>query len=229
VIWISSHRWAVLGSIVAVVLVAGAYFIGKGSVDTHSSEVADLQGEIRDAQGKLEAEEAELRAAEGDLSSAKGEVSVAEEEVIEAKEDLAAERSFKGEGAEQNAANAEYNTDYPWGAAGEAGDFIFKPTGWEQDGSKWVLTVEAKNISHEPKEPFCGGAESVVLDAGENQYTGEADLGNGAADCGSELQPGTTATYKADFDIPANSVPVVVGIYGEYEQEEEAKLWELPH
>jgi len=227
--WFRSQRWALLIGVVAVVLVAGAFFVGKGSVDTHSSEVADLQSELHGSEQKLESEQEALSSARGDLSAAKGEVSVAQEEVSEVEEELAAERSFKGEGTKQNAAASEYSTDYPWGAAGEAGAFIFKPIGWEQEGSKWVLTVEAKNVSHEPKLPFCGGAESVVLDAGENQYTGESDIGGDSANCGDELQPGATATYKAAFAIPANAVPVVIGIYGEYEQEEEAKLWELPH
>jgi hypothetical protein len=227
--WFRSHRWALLGGVVAVALIAGAYFGGKGSVDTHSSEVSDLQGELNDVQGKLASEEAEVSATKGDLSLAKGEVSAAEEKASEAEEELASERSFKGEGAKQNAAATEYNTDFPWEAAGEVGNFIFKPTGWERDGEKWTLTVEAKNVSHEPLSPFCGGAESVVLDAAENQYTGESDLGAGGADCSGELQPGTTATFKAQFKVPSSAAPVVIAIYGEYEQEEEAKTWELPH
>lgn len=220
--WFGSQRWRLLASVVALALIAAAYFVGKGSVDTHSVEVSDLQAELKSTKGQL-------ASVEGELSVSKGEAEVANEEVAEAEEELAAERSFKGGGEKQNAAAQEYNTDFPWSAAGRAGEFTFKPVGWEQQGEKWILTVEAKNEGHEPKQPFCGGSESVVVDAAENQYSGEAVLEHGSASCGEELQPGLTLTYKAEFKIPSNAVPVAIAIYGEYEQEEEAKTWELPH
>lgn len=207
---------------VAAALVATGYVVGRTSVDTHSGEIADLQSEVK-------AVEAKQGAAEGELEIAETEAETAKAEAAETHEELAAERSFKGKGGTEQVADQEYETDFPWGAAGRAGDFIFKPVGWTQDGEKWLLTVEAKNVSHEPKEPFCGGAESVVIDAGQNQYTGESVLGTGGgADCAGELQPGTTDSYEAEFKIPSHTVPVVVAIYGEYAQEEEAKTWELP-
>lgn len=220
--WFGSQRWRLLAGVVALALIAAAYFVGRAGVDTHSAEVSELQAEVKSTNGQL-------ASVEGELSVSKGEAEVANEEVAEAEEELAAERSFKGRGESQQVVDQEYETDFPWGAAGRAGNFIFKPVSWKQEGSKWTLMVEAKNVSHEPKEPFCGGAESVVIDAGENTYTGDSVLGTNAANCGEELQPGTTATFEATFKLPSNSAPVVVAIYGEYEQEEEAKTWKLPH
>jgi hypothetical protein len=220
--WLRAHRWHLGGGFVAIILIAAAYLVGKGSVDTHSTEIGDLQAELHEAQSEVKAEK-------GQLSLAEGEVSVANERTAEVEGELASERSFKGEGEKQDAAEEEYETDFPWGAAGRAGNYIFKPIAWEQDGEKWLLTVEAKNVSHEPLSPFCGGAESVVIDAGQNNYTGESVLGSGAANCDGELEPGSTATYKAEFKIATNAAPVVIAIYGEYSQEEESKTWELPH
>jgi hypothetical protein len=218
---------AAVGAVVA--LIVAAFFVGKGSVDTHSSEVADLQSELRQSEGKLESEQQAMAQVEGDLSVAKGEVSVAEEEATEAEEELATERSFKGKGAQQSVADGqEFETDFPWEAAGTVGDFTFKPVSWEKDGESWVLSIETKNESHSPTSPFCGGGESVVLDAEGNEYSGQSVLFNGSADCSGELQPGTTETFEAEFKIPSTAVPVAAAIYGEYEQEEEAKLWELP-
>lgn len=220
--WIGTHRFHIAGVALAVVLIGGAYFAGKGSVDTHSAEITDLQGEVRETKGELKSEQ-------GQLSLAEGEVEVAKERTAEVEDELAAERSFKGQGEKQQVAEQEYETDFPWEAAGRVGHFIFKPIGWEQEGESWLLKVEAKNESHEPKQPFCGGGESVVIDAENNNYSGESVLFAGSSDCAGELQPGTTETYEAEFKIPPNAAPVAVAIYGEYEQQEEAKTWELPH
>jgi hypothetical protein len=221
--WLRGHRWHFLAGVLALALIVAAYFVGKGSVDTHTDQLSSLESDLASSEQALEAEEAEVSAEEGEHVQAIEKLEMAEEA-------LAAERGFNDRGGlQKQQVEQEYATDYPWGAAGLAGDFTFKPIGWEQEGESWVLTVEAKNESHGPKEPFCGGAEAVVLDADQNEYTGEAVLGEGSANCGSALQPGTTATYKGEFNMAANAVPVVVGIYGEYEQEDAAKTWELPH
>lgn len=104
-----------------------------------------------------------------------------------------------------------------------------KPTALEQSGEKWILTIEAKNEGSEPEEPFCGSAGGVLIDAEDNIYTGEAVLGGSSDNCGEELQPGLTGTFRSEFKLPADAVPVGVALYGDYEQEEEAKTWELPH
>jgi hypothetical protein len=219
--WFGKHRLHIAGAALALVLIAVAYFVGKGSVDTHSAELSDLQSELRDVGG-------ELRSEQGKLSLAEGEVAVAKEQVAEVEEELAAERSFKGRGEKQQVVEREYETDFPWQAAGRVGHFIFKPVGWEKEGENWLLKVEAKNESHEPKSPFCGGGESVVIDAENNNYSGQSVLFGASSDCSGELQPGTTETFEAEFKIPSNAAPVAVAIYGEFEQEEEAKTWELP-
>jgi hypothetical protein len=225
---LKAHRWAVLTGVVGIALIAGAYFVGAASVDTHSAEIGDLEADATNTKSQLETTEAEVSSVEGDLSVAKGEVSVAEEEASEVREELAAERSFKGNGAKQQVAEREYDTDFPWDAAGSVGHFIFKPVAWEQDGEKWLLKIEAKNESHEPLSPFCGGGEAMIIDAENNNYSGESVLFSGSADCSGELQPGTTQTFEAEFKLPSNAAPVAAAIWGEYELQEEAKTWELP-
>jgi hypothetical protein len=224
-----AHRWAALAGVVGIALIVGAYFVGAGSVDTHSTEVNELEAEAGKTKDQLASVEAELGSVEGDLSVAKGEAEVAREETGEAEEELASERSFKGKGAQQTvAAGQEFETDFPWEAAGTVGHFTFKPVGWERDGESWILRVETKNESHSPTSPFCGGGESVVVDAEGNEYSGDSVLFSGSGDCSGELQPGTTQSFEAEFKIPSTALPVAAAIYGEYEQEEEAKTWELP-
>lgn len=220
-VWLGTHRLHIAGAALAVVLIAVAYFVGKGSVDTHSAELSDLQNELHEVRGELKSEQ-------GQLSLAEGEVAVVKEQAAELEEELAAERSFKGQGEKQQVVEQEYETDFPWQAAGRVGHFIFKPVGWQKEGESWLLEVETKNESREPKSPFCGGGESVVIDAENNNYSGESVLFGGSSDCSGELQPGTTETFEAEFKIPPNAAPVAVAIYGEYEQQEEAKTWELP-
>jgi hypothetical protein len=205
--------------VAAVILIAAALFVGMAAND-ESSKVADLEDQVASVEGELADEERELGYAEEEKDRA-------DEKTEEAESALAAERGFKGGGSKQKA-EAEYETDYPWMAAGEVGYLTMKPVDWQQEGEKWILTVEAKNTGSEPEEPFCGSAGATVIDAEDNNYTGEAVLATGTANCGAALQPGQTATYKGEFAIPANAIPVVIALYGDFELEEEAKQWELP-
>ena len=202
-----------------MVLIVAAFFVGAASND-ESGTVSELEDRVTAVRSDLESEESELERVESEAEDAA-------EHGEELEEQLAAERGFKGTGSKQ-VAEQEYDTDFPWEAAGQVGYLTMKPVGWEQLGEKWILTVEAKNSGHEPKEPFCGDGGAVVIDAEQNNFSGEAVLGGSSANCGSALQPGQTATYESEFTIPSSAVPVVVALYGDWEQEEEAKQWELP-
>jgi hypothetical protein len=217
--FVRTHARFVLGAL-AVFAIIAAFAIGF-FVGDDSAKVSELEDQMASVESELSGEESAVAIAESETEEA-------EEKAKTAERGLAAERGFKGEGSKQ-APEQDYETDYPWEAAGEVGYLLMKPVGWEQQGEKWILTVEAKNVGSEPEEPFCGSAGATVVDADNNNYTGEADLGGGSANCGNALQPGQTLTYKGEFQIPANAVPVVVALYGDYEQEEEAKQWELPH
>lgn len=218
---LSVHRWGLAAGLIAVVLVAAAFFVGM-ALNDESSKVSNLEGQVATVEGKLEQEEQELGYAEEEKERA-------DEKAEDAEEELAAERSFKGSGAQQEP-EGEYETDYPINAAGKVGPFIFKPTDISENGEgKWVLTIEAKNESSSPLEPFCGGGESILLDAEGNEYSGDSLLFKGGANCGDSLQPGLTAKYLSEFHLPPNATPVAAYIYGEYELEEEGKTWELPH
>jgi hypothetical protein len=216
---VRSRPQVVLGlvAVLAVVIAFAAGFV----VADESDKVSELEDQVASTKSELSDEEQELAVAEEEREEVG-------EEAEDAEEELAAERGFKGTGGKQ-VADQEYETDYPWEAAGEVGYLTMKPIAWEEQGEKWILTVEAKNTGSEPEEPFCGSAGATVVDADDNNYSGEAVLGGGSANCGSALQPGQTATYKGEFQIPSNAVPVIVALYGDYEQEEEAKQWELPH
>lgn len=219
--FLATHRNSIIASGVAVVAIVAAFFVGM-VVSDESGKVSDLEDQVASVESELSDEESEVSS----LESARDE---AEEEGEKAEEELAVERGFKGNEPRQEP-EGEYETDYPIGAAGKVGPYIFKPTGIDEEGEgKWVLTIEAKNSGSSPLEPFCGGAESILLDADRNEYSGDSLLFKGGANCSDALQPGLTAKYLAEFHLPPNATPVAAYIYGEYELEEEGKTWELPH
>jgi hypothetical protein len=216
----TQRRRAIIASLLAVVAVGTAFFIGA-ALNDESSTVADLED-------KLSRVESDLVNAEGEAVNLEAGREEAEEEVEAAEEELAVERDFKGNGTQQEA-EGEYDTDYPMDAAGKVGPYIFKPTDITEEGEgKWVMTIEAKNDGSSPLEPFCGGGESILVDAEGNEYSGDSLLFKGGANCDDALQPGLTAKYLAEFHLPPNATPVAAYIYGEYELEEEGKTWELP-
>jgi len=207
-----------IGGAVALLIAAfaGGYFIGDDS-----SEVSDLE----DTVVALESERDE---AEDELAQSEDSGTELEAELASTSDQLDAERSLNGKSEKSQQDEGEYDTDYPWQAAGNVGYLTIKPIDFAQEGSKWILTVEAKNEGSEPKQPFCGGAEAVLIDAESNNYTGESVLSESSDSCGEELQPGLTGTFKSEFKLPGGAKPVAAAIYGDYEQEEEAKTWELP-
>lgn len=217
----ATHRKMIIVFVLAALAVAAAFFAGAASND-ESAKVSGLEDELVRV-------ESDLSDAEGEVSDLESNQEEAENEAETAQEELAIERDFEGSGPQQKA-QGEYETDYPIGAAGKVGPYIFKPTDISEEGEgKWVMTIEAKNSGSSPLEPFCGGGESILIDAEGNEYSGDSLLFKDGANCGDALQPGLTAKYLAEFNLPPNAAPVAAYIYGEYELEEEGKTWELPH
>jgi len=215
---LTRRRGITFGGGLALILVAfaGGYFVGDDS-----SQVSSLHGQVADLESEVESLGTEVSLSQSGEDAAR-------EELSSAQDQLHAERSLNGKIPVAQEAEKEYNTDYPWQGAGTVGYLVIKPVDFSQEGENWILTIEAKNESSEPKEPFCGGAEAVLIDASDNNYSGEAVLGESSDNCGGDLQPGLTGTYKSEFKLPSGAKPVAAAIYGDYEQEEEAKTWELP-
>lgn len=195
-----------------------AFFLGGYLVADDSAEVSDLNARLAEV-------EDELAGAENQASLYSDEVDELEESKRTLQGQLHAERSLNGKTTV--AQNGEFASDFPWETAGTVGYLTMKPIGLEQVGDKWILTVEAKNEGNEPESPFCGDAGAALGDAAGRTYSGEAVLGGGSQDC-EELQPGLTGVFKGEFSLPTDAQPVVAAIYGDFEQEEEAKTWALP-
>jgi hypothetical protein len=218
--WINGHRGILITAVVGFVVAVGTFFAGAGSKDEHTSEIASLEGEVAKA-------EKEAGSVESELAGTKTELEQSEVERGEAVEALEVETEFKSSSAKQEA-SAPIETDYQESQAGRVGEYIFKPTGIDETGDgKWTLTVEAKNTGSSPLDPFCGGGDAILIDKAGNEYTGEAELFHGGANCGESLQPGLTASYLTEFHMPSGAVPVAAYIYGEFELEEEGKIWAL--
>ncbi len=206
---------------VLALLIGGAAFATGYVLADDAGEVTDLKAELAKAEDGRE----RARSERADSVIAEGEQAQALEDL---EEELQAERSLSGKGnSQEQAAAREYDTDYDWGSAGNVGYLVVKPTGFRKEGSRWILEVEAKNEASEPKTPFCGDAGAALGDASGNTYTGEAVISETSDSC-EELQPGLTGTYAAEFKMPEDAMPIIAGVYGDWEQEEEAKFWELP-
>jgi hypothetical protein len=205
-------KWTI-GIVGALLLLGIGVAVGKGGEeDSLKEEVAQLTKERDAARGEVRDIE------EGQT-----------EEFASLEEELEAERSINGEDTSSQDASGEYETDFAWETAGRVGYLTIKPISLDKEGEHWILTVEAKNEGSQPRQPFCGGAEAILIDAENNNYSGEAVISEGADNCGEELQPGLTGTFKSEFKLPSGAKPVAAAIYGDYEQEDEAKTWELPH
>jgi len=188
--------------------------------------IADDSGRVSRLEDKVASVEEEASEASDDAEAISSELKEAEEEAESLEEKLRAERSLNGKTSVPQ--NAEFDTDFDWETAGRVGYLTMKPIAIEQQGEKWILTVEAKNEGNEPEEPFCGSAGAALEDSGERVYSGEAVLGESSDNCGDALQPGLTGTYKGEFKLPPDAEPAIAILYGDYDQEEEAKVWALP-
>jgi hypothetical protein len=203
-----------------VLALAIAFFAGGYFVADDSSRVSALEGEVASLQGDLDETEVSLSLSESEAQDLG-------DELDSANDQLHAERSLNGKIPVTQEAAQEYDTDYPWNAAGTVGYLAIKPTDLSQEGSKWILTVEAKNEASEPKTPFCGDGGAALGDTSGNTYTGDSVISSNLDSC-EELQPGLTGSYAVEFKLPDGATPAIAAIYGDYEQEEEAKTWELP-
>ena len=188
--------------------------------------VADDSDEVSKLRDQLTETEDELAGTENRASLSEATVEELEEENDSIANKLHAERSLNGK-TEAADENTEFETDFEWQTAGTVGYLTIKPIDLSNTGSKWILTMEAKNEGSEPETPFCGDGGAVLEDGAERTYTGEALLSEGTDNC-EELQPGLTGTFGAEFKLPEETRPAIALIYGDYDQEEEAKAWALP-
>jgi hypothetical protein len=120
------------------------------------------------------------------------------------------------------------HTNHKWGEAGRVGYLMVKPIEFTNVGSKWFLAMRARNESKEAREPFCGDAGATLEDARGEAYAGAAFISAESDNCAGELQPGSTWTFKSEFELPAGTQPTIASIYGDFEQENDVKTWDLP-
>jgi len=211
------RRRIILAAVGSVLAITAAFLLGYFLADD-SSEVSDLKNEVASV-------EDELGGAENQANLYSDEVDELEESTESLEGKLHAERSLNGK--TNVSQNTEFETDFDWNTAGTVGYLTMKPVDLSRSGDKWVLTIEAKNEGSEPKLPFCGDGGAVLEDGAERTYSGETVLGSASANC-EELQPGLTDTFKTEFTLPSDTEPAIALLYGDYEQEEEAKAWALP-
>jgi len=211
-------------SALAVVVIIGAVFAAGYLIGDNSAEVSKLKQQVASLEGVLGGTKSQV-------SSDASEIKELEEAKGELASQLHAERSLNGKTAAP-AATTTYKVNYPWMGAGSVGYLTMKPLSIEEvSPSKWVMTIEAKNESKEPKQPFCGSGFAAVADAAGRKYSGASVInGNASTDqnCGEELQPGLTGSYQVEFKLPAGDKPTITSIWGEQELNEDAKTWGLP-
>jgi hypothetical protein len=206
-----SRQRLITAGVVALGLAAA--FLGGFLLGDDSGEVSSLEDQVAKA-------EDELAGAENQVSIYSGEAEELEESTESLEGKLHAERSLNGRTTVPQ--NTEYETDFDWETAGTVGYLTMKPIDLTQSGSKWILTIEAKNEGNEPESPFCGDGGAALEDSAERTYSGETVIGSGSDSC-EELQPGLTGTFKSEFTLPEDANPAIALIYGDYEQEDEAK------
>ncbi len=130
--------------------------------------------------------------------------------------------------------------DYALGEAAIVGDFVFKPTAFdqtafEQSGASggeatYVATIDVKNDTSEPQDPFCGDDGAAVVDEQGQRHDGDSVRGSATPNCGDSLQPGVTAdNYQMEFTLPADAKPVVLELWGALSvvDESDAKAWSV--
>lgn len=222
--WLSRRsRVGVWGATTLVALLAlGGAFVGGYFVGDDSARLSVLEDALSRTTDDLDTAEAEvvgLSAENSDLTDTRADL----------RDQLRAERSLNGT-LPKPASSASSNlvTDLPWGAAATIGNLTLKPLALEQSGERWVLTVSAKNEGDSPVGPFCGDAGASLADTTAREFTGDSVLADDTANCGDDLQPGLTATYKAEFKMPTDAKPGAVAIYGDYDYVDEAKIWAAP-
>lgn len=205
-------------AVLIVVVGLAAAFVGGFLIGDDSGEIASLEDRVAGV-------EDELAGAENQVSLYSDEVDELEESTDSLEGKLHAERSLNGKTTVPQ--NTEYETDFEWNTAGTVGYLTMKPVELSQAGEKWILTIEAKNEGNEPESPFCGDGGAALEDSAERVYSGESVISSSSDSC-EELQPGLTGTFKTEFTLPEDAVPAIALIYGDYEQEDEAKAWALP-
>jgi outer membrane murein-binding lipoprotein Lpp len=195
-------------------------------VDRLDRQVAALTDERDDLDRRVDA-------ADSRADDAEQEADEANERADELEERLAAELDLKGEGEEtQRALSSPPDADLRLGQAGEVGELIVKPTGFDRSGggsgtSVYTVTITAKNTGSEPAGPFCGGAGVTLEDDQGRTFDGDSVIVGNTPNCGDDIQPGLTVSgYKMKFKLPAAARPALIHISDDYD-ESTRKSWSI--
>ena len=218
----TSRRIPVL---IAVGVVLLAVTAGTGFVLGKNSAHADrLKKQLADAKTELSAnsrEVSDLETAKSDLETTNEDLtntnSDLEDQVSSLKKSVAAANGLKRDTSDKNASASAPSGSHRMGEAAQVGEVILKPTGLDRasasgDSASYVLTITAKNAGSEPKDLFCGSDGAALTDAEGRRFDGDSVLGN-TANCGDDLAPGLTATYKMKFKVPSGAKPAFVTLW----------------
>lgn len=217
------RRWLipVLGIVLLLGALAGAYFLGADAADD-SADVDRLEEQVE----ALTDERDELA---DRAENAEEEADQLQEEVESLNDRLEAELGFSGEDSTtRDEVVSAADADLRLGEAGRVGDLILRPTSFTRTGEGaeaaiWVATISAKNDGSEPVNPFCGGSGAEVEDSEGRKFGGDSIIGN-TRNCGSDLQPGLSAdNYKMRFKLPKDAQPVLLRLEEEFTFDKSAK------
>jgi Protein of unknown function (DUF2510) len=223
----SRRRRILLAAALSVLLLAVAFAVGV-VVGDDSDRVDELENELANTQDDLDSAQAEVSLLETQLAQE-------ESKRRDLAQRLQAELGISGELPTAQASGPGPPADYALGEAGIVGDFIFRPTTFEQTGSSgneatYVATISVKNDTSEPQDPFCGGDGAAVIDELGRRYGGDSVLADATANCGDSLQPGLTGdNYQMRFTLPADAKPALLEVWGDFfvVDESDAKAWSV--
>ena len=175
-----------------------------------------------------------------DLESVRTELSDTGGQVTRLRQRLKAEAGISGELPTAQSSGSGPQADYALGEAGIVGDFIFKPTAFDQTAfeqtaasggeATYVATISVKNDTSEPQDPFCGDDGAAVIDELGQRYDGDSVRVSATPNCGDSLEPGLTADhYQMEFTLPADAKPAVLELWGAVSvvDESDAKAWSV--
>jgi hypothetical protein len=173
-----------------------------------------------------------------DLESVRTELSDTRSQLSLLKQRLEAELGISGELPTAQSSGSGPGADYALGEAGIVGEFIFKPTAFDQTAfeqtgasggeATYVATISVKNDTSEPQDPFCGDDGAAVMDELGQRYDGDSVRVGATSNCGDSLRPGRTAdNYQMEFTLPADAKPAVLELWGDLSvvDESDARAW----
>lgn len=182
----------------------------------------------------------DLKSVRTELSDSRSQLSDTEGQVILLRQRLKAELGISGELPTAQSSGSGLQADHALGEAGIVGDFIFRPTAFDQTAfeqtgasggeATYVATISVKNDTSEPQDPFCGDDGAAVIDELGQRYDGDTVRVSATPNCGDSLEPGLTAdNYQMEFILPADAKPAVLELWGALSvvDESDAKAWSV--